>query len=69
MTTEMHLLLKAQDAIFTGGDKSALCLARSALSRGIKATKRNYATKIQENLRGHRIYQEYVAGIPSADRA
>lgn len=50
MTAEVCMLLKAQDAAYKGGDKAALCSARSALSSGIKAAKRKYAGKFQENL-------------------
>ena len=50
MTAEVRQLLKARDAAYSGGDKAALCSARSALSRGIRAAKRRHAGIIKENL-------------------
>ena len=47
MTIEVVLLQTARDAAFRAGDITALCSARSALSKGIKATKGTYAEKIQ----------------------
>lgn len=50
MTAEVGMLLKTRDAAYRGGEKAALCSARSALSSGTKAAKTKYAGKIQENL-------------------
>ena len=50
MTAEVRQLLKDRDVAYREGDKAALCTARSALSRGIRAAKKNHARKIQENL-------------------
>ena len=47
MTTEVRSLLTARDAAVRVGDMTALCSARSALSKGIKAAEGNYAGKIQ----------------------
>ena len=50
MTTEMRLLLTAQDAAFRAGDMTDLCSARSVLPKGIKAASGTYAEKIQRHL-------------------
>lgn len=51
--------------------KAALCLARSVLSRGIKAAKRNYASSpvflLDRSAVCHGKYQVDMAGDPSAD--
>ena len=52
MTTEVRSLLTARDAAVRVGDMTALCSARSALSKGIKAAEGNYAGKIQGHLCG-----------------
>ena len=51
MTTEVRLLLTAQDAAFRVGDMTALRSARSVLSKGIKAASGTYAEKIQGHTR------------------
>ena len=50
MTTEVRQLPTVRDAAFRVGDMTALCSARSALSKGIKTVKGNYVEKIQGHL-------------------
>lgn len=45
MTTDVHMLLTAQDAGFRSEDKVSLCSVRSELTKELKAEKKNLCTE------------------------